>query len=106
MAEVLLAWIENGLNPIWMIWRIGIFLALQAYAYVLRIGDATLAGDILISTYALEVSAINLYTRLVGKHLHQDTGLGAVEAGAYGLVVALTVLIGVQTVVMVVTCTP
>ena len=63
-----------------------------------------LAGDVLIGTYTLEVTAVNLYTWLVGKHLHQDTCLGAVEAGANLCVVALTVLEGVQAVVVVVTC--
>ena len=102
MAEVLLAWIQSWLNPLWVVGRIGILLALQAYAYVLRIGDATLAGNILIGTYALEVTAVNLNTRLVGKHLHEDTGLGAVKACANLSVVALTILIGIQAEVVVV----
>ena len=59
--------------------------------------------DIQLVSNTLEVAAVDLYTRLIGKHLHEDAGLGAIEACADLCVVALAVLIGVQTPVVVVT---
>ena len=59
--------------------------------------------DVQLVAHTLEVTAVDLYTRLVGEHLHEDTGLRAVKAGADLSVVALAVLIGVQTPVVVVT---
>ena len=75
MAEILLTGVQDGLYPFWMVGRIGILLALEADTHVLGVGDAMLAGNILIGTDALEVTAIYLYARLVGKHLHEDACL-------------------------------
>ena len=81
MAEILLAWIQHGLYPVGLVGRIRILLALQADAHVLRIGTM-LVLDVQFVADTLEVTAVDLHTRLVGIHLHEDTGLGAVEAGA------------------------
>ena len=70
---------------------------------MLRILQTVLADDVGILANALEITAVNLNARLVGEHLHEDTGLGTVQRGANLSVVALTVLIGIQTVVVVVT---
>jgi hypothetical protein len=75
MTVVFLAWIQGGLYPIRMVGRIRILLALQANAYVLRVGETVLACDLGIWTYTLEVSTIYLNTRFVGEHLHEDTCL-------------------------------
>ena len=104
MAVVLLVGIQGRLNPVGMIGRVGIFLALETHTYVLGIFETMLADDVGIGTDTLEVSAINLYTGLVGKHLHEDARLRRVEAGANLSVIALTVFIGVQAEIMVITC--
>ena len=70
---------------------------------MLGVGDTMLTGNLGIGTYTLEITAVNLYTRLVGIHLHKDTSLRRVEASANLCVVALTILIGVQTEVVVIT---
>ena len=59
-----------------------------------------LAGN----TCALEVTCINLDSWLIGEDFKEDSALWRVEACADGLVVALAILIGVQTPVVVVTC--
>ena len=102
MAEVLLARIQSGLYPLRLVGRIGILLALQTDTHVLRIGTMFVL-DVQFVADTLEVTAVHLYTGLVGKHLHEDTGLGAIEAGTYLCVVTLAVLEGVQTPVVVVT---
>ena len=102
MAEIFLSRIQHGLYPIGMVGRVGILLTLETYADVLGIGDAAFTGDVLVGTYALEISTIYLYTRLVGEHFHEDTGLRRIEAGAYLCIVALVVLEGVQAEVVVV----
>ena len=102
MAVILFAWIQCGLYPIELVGRIRKLLALQADAHVLRIGSM-LVLDIQFVADTLEVTAVHLNTRLVGEHLHENTGLGAVKAGTYLLVVALSFRKGVQTPVVVVT---
>ena len=79
MAEVLLAWIQHGASPLRMVGTVGILLALKTYADVLGILHTVLADDVGILANALEVTAVNLYARLIGEHLHEDTGLGAVK---------------------------
>ena len=71
---------------------------------MLRIGYAVFTGNVLIGAYTLEIAAVNLYTRLVGKHLHEDTCLGTVKAGTNLSIITLTVFICVQTEVVVVAC--
>lgn len=102
VAEVLLSRIQYGLYPLWLVGRVGILLALKTYADVLRI-RSVLVLDVQFVANTLEVSAVYLYTRLVGEHLHEDTGFRRIEAGADLCVVALTVLECVQTPVVVVT---
>ena len=102
MAEVLLTRLYNGLYPLWLVGRIRILLAFETYADMLRI-RTMLVLDVQLVANTLEVTAVNLYARLVGEHLHEDTCLGAVEACADLSIIALTVLIGVQTPVVVVT---
>ena len=104
MTVVFLARVQRGLYPIRMVGRIRIFLTLQTNADVLGVGDTMLAGNILVRTYALEVTTIYLYTWLVGKHLHQDTCLGRVETCTYLSIVALAILECIQAEIMVVTC--
>ncbi len=87
-----------------MIGRVGILLALETDAHVLGVFEAVLADDVGISTDTLEVTTVNLYTRLVGEHLHEDTGLRRVEAGTYLCVVTLTILICVQAEIVVIAC--
>ena len=62
-----------------------------------------LPDNIGIAANTLEVSAVHLYTRLVGEHLHEDTCLWRIERCADLRVVTLTVLEGIQAVVVVVT---
>ena len=102
MAVVFLARIQHGLYPVLLVGAVGILLTLQANTDVLGIG-ATLVLDIWLVADALEVAAIDLNTRFVGVHLHEDACYGTVEACTYDGVVALAVLIGVQTPVVVVT---
>ena len=102
MAVIFLIGIQCGLYPLWVIRRVGILLALKANAYVLGVGDAVLAEDSGISTNTLEIAAVNLNTWLVGKHLHEDTSLGRIEAGTYLCVIALTILVSVQTEIVVI----
>ena len=102
MAEVLLTRVQNRLYPILVIGAVGIFLTLQTYTYVLGILDTMLADNVGISTNALEISGINLYTRFIGVHLHEDTCLGRIEAGTYLCVVTLTILKGVQAEIVVI----
>ena len=64
---------------------------------MLRILDAILASD----TCTLEVTGVNLYTRLVGIYLQEDTSVLGIEAGSHLLVVALSVFISVQHIVVV-----
>ena len=98
MAEILLARIQHGAGPLRMVGAVGVFLALQADADMLRILLSKFANDILLAAYALEIAAVDLYTWFVGIHLHEDAGLGAVERCANLCVVTL----GVQAPVMVV----
>ena len=79
MAVVLLAGVQNGTGPLGMVGAVGELLTLQAYAHVLRIVLAELADDVLLAINSLEVAAVYLYARLIGEHLHEDTGLGAIE---------------------------
>ena len=104
MAVIFLIRIQGWLNPFGMIGRGGILLALETDAHVLGVFETVLADDRGIGTDTLEVTAVDLYTRLVGEHLHEDTRLGAVKAGSNLCVVALTGLIGVQAEVVVITC--
>ena len=62
-------------RPLGFIRRVGILLTFQTNAHVLGVGDTMLAGNIFVGTNALEVTAIDLYARLVGIHLHEDAGL-------------------------------
>ena len=76
MRIVFLSWLQCGICPILYTlsnlgWRIRIFLALEANAYVFRILDAMLAGN----TCALEVTGVNLNAWLVGKYFKKDTAL-------------------------------
>ena len=80
MTEVLLARIQHRTCPLRMVGTVGILLALKADTDVLRVLLAELANDILLAADTLEVAAIDLYARFVGVHLHEDAGLGAVEA--------------------------
>ena len=73
---VFLSWLQCGICPILYTlsnlgWRIRIFLALEANAYVFRILDAMLAGN----TCTLEVTSVDLNTRLVCKYFKKDTAL-------------------------------
>ena len=102
MAVVLFARIQHGLYPVLFVGAVGILLTLQTNANVLGI-YTTLVLDVRLVANALEVAAIDLNARLVGVHLHEDARCGTVEAGTNDGVVALAVLIGVQTPVVVVT---
>ncbi len=102
---ILLSWLQGCISPsLYALGNLGrrirILLALEADAHVLRILDSVLAGN----TCALEVTGVNLDSWLIGEDLEEDSALWRVEACAYGLVVALAILIGIQTPVMVVTC--
>ena len=103
MAVVFLTRIQRGLYPIRMVGGVRILLALQTNTHVLGVDEAVLTCNLCVSTYTLEVAAINLNTRLVGEHFHKDTCLGRVEAGANLCVVTLTVLECVQAEIMIVT---
>ena len=101
---VLLSWLQGCISPsLYALGNLGrrirILLALEAYAYVLWILDAMLAGN----ACALEVTSVNLNTWLVGEYLEQDAALWRIEASAYCLVIALAILICIQTPVVVVT---
>ena len=63
--------------------------------------NATLVLDVWLVANALEVTAVNLYARLVGKHLHKDACLGRVKACTNLCVVAFAILVGVQTPVVI-----
>ena len=78
VTEILLTWTENRLHPVLLVGAVGELLALQADTHVLRIGTVLVLYVQLIAN-TLEVATIYLYARLVGKHLHEDTGLGAIE---------------------------
>ena len=104
MAEVLLARIQRGLYPLGLVGRVGILLALQTYAHVLRIYEILLVVDIHLVAYTLEVTAIDLHTWLVGEHLHKDACLRRVEAGTYLCVITLAILESVQAEVVVIAC--
>lgn len=67
VAVVFFTWFQIWLWPVFLVWRIWIFLALQTNAYVLGIFDAVLAAD----ASALEVACVALHTRLVGVHFHE-----------------------------------
>ena len=99
MAIILLAWLKVWLWPVFLVWRVWIFLTFEANRHLLRIFDAVLAAD----ACALEVAGIYLYARLVGVHLKEDAGNRRIKCGANLSVVALTVLICVKTPVVVVT---
>ncbi len=92
MAEVFLTRLYDGLYPLGLVGRIRIFLTLQADADVLWIGTV-LVLDVQFVANTLEITTVYLYTRLVGKHFHEDTSLGRIEAGANLCVVALAILI-------------
>ena len=79
MTIVLLTRFQYGASPLGMVGAVGILLALQTNAYMLRIFQTVLADDVGILAYTLEVAAIYLNTWLVGEHLHEDTSLGRVE---------------------------
>ena len=51
---------------------------------------------------SLEITGIYLNTRLVGKHLHEDTSDGRVETCTYLSVITFAILISVQTPVVIV----
>jgi hypothetical protein len=95
MAEVLLARIQNGAGPFGMVGTVGIFLALQTYTDVLGIFHTVLTNDVGIFANTLEVTAIDLYARLVGEHLHEDACLGTVQRGTDLSIIALAILIGI-----------
>lgn len=69
VAVIFLAWLKIRLWPVFLVWRIGIFLALQTNAHMLRILDAMFAAD----ASALEVASVALYARLICEHLHENT---------------------------------
>ena len=81
-----------------LVGRVGIFLALQTNRHVLRILDAVLAA------YAgsLEVASVDLHARLIG--IHRETNLCSrrPEHSANLRVIALAVLVCVETPVVVV----
>ena len=104
MAVVLLIRIQGRLNPLGMIGRVGILLALETDAHVLGIGDAMLTDNGCIGTDTLEITTVDLYAGFISKHLHKDAGLRTVETGTDYRIVALTVLLGVQAEVVIITC--
>ena len=75
MTVILLTWFQIRLRPVFLVGRVGIFLALKTYRYLLGILDAVLAGD----TCALEVAGIYLNTGFVGVHLKEDACYRRVE---------------------------
>ena len=79
MAVIVLTRFHDGAGPLGLIGAVGELLALQADTDVLRVLLAALADDVGILANTLEVTAIHLYTRLVGEHLHKDTSLGTVK---------------------------
>ena len=103
MAEVLVARLQVGRRPFGMVGRVGVFLALEAYAHVLGILHTVLAQDVGIAAHALEVGGVDLYAGLVGEDLQEDARLGAIERGCHLCVVTLVrcEVVGVQTEVMV-----
>ena len=98
MAIILLAWLKVWLWPVFLVWRVWIFLTFEANRHLLRIFDAVLAAD----ACALEVAGIYLYARLVGVHLKEYAGNGRIKRCTYLCVVTLTILIGIETQVVVV----
>ena len=58
-------------------------------------------SDVWLIADALEVTSITLNTRLVSEHLHEDTSLWRVERSTNLCVVTLTVLVCIQTEVVV-----
>lgn len=100
VAVIFLSRVQYRLYPIRMVGTVGVFLALQTYADVLRIFQTVLADDVGITTYTLEITGIYLYTRLVSIHLHEDACLGRIQACTYLSVITF----GVQTEIMVISC--
>ena len=91
VAVILLAWLENSLNPVLLVWRIRELLAFKTYAYILWV-LTTLVSDVWLIADALEVTSIALNTWLVSEHLHKNTSLWRVERSTNLSIVALTVL--------------
>ena len=78
-----LTWLQSRLCPFFVIGTVGKLLALQTYAHVLWIFQSVLACDVCLTSNTLEVARVDLQTRFVGIHLHEDTTLWRIEAGAY-----------------------
>ena len=83
MAVIDLVRLDICRGPFGMMRRVGVFLALETNADVLRILQTVLADDVGIAPNTLEVTAVDLDTRLIGINLEQDACLSAVEAGCH-----------------------
>jgi len=98
MAVILLAGLQVGAWPVFLIWRIRIFLAFKAYADMLRIFDAVLASD----SCALEIASVDLNTGLIGKHFEENAGLGRIERCTNLCIIAFSVFVCIQAPVVIV----
>ena len=81
MAVVFLSWLENRLCPFWLVRRVWILLAFEAYAYILWV-NTTLVSDFLFAVNTLEVASVALNTWLISEHFHEDTCLWRIERSA------------------------
>ena len=81
MAVIPLTRIQNWLYPFRFIGRVWIFLALEANTDMLRVG-AMLVLNIQFVSNTLEITTVNLNSRLISVHLHQDSSFGTIQTGA------------------------
>ena len=58
-----------------MVGTVGIVLALKAESTAAGIKDTFLSNEASVK----EVACVELYTRLVGEHFHEDTRIGVIE---------------------------
>ena len=93
MALVCLSRFEQCGRPLRLVGRVGIVLRLEANGSVFVVLLAILARYRAVE----EVAGVNLYARLVGVDVELNAGGGAVNACRDGLVVALSVIVGVET---------